>query len=285
MKVYDAPNIRNVALVGHGGCGKTSLASALLFDAGAVNRLGRVEDGTTVTDFDPDEIERKISLLAAPAFAEWKKAKINLSTPRATRTSSRRPAPPCGWRTPRWSWWTPWRGSRSRRRRSGASPRSTASRASRGEPDGPGERLVRAHGGEDPGGLRARRGAGRGAGRRGEGLQGRRRPRVREGAGVRRRRQRQVPGDRRARRPGGTGEGLAREARGDGGGEQRGAHGGVLREGDAVRGAAGEGAAERGGSRQGLPGAARLVPPERRCPRRPRRDRGPRCPRPRTAAR
>ncbi len=78
MKVYDAPSIRNVAIVGHGGCGKTALASALLFDAGAVNRLGRVDDGTTVTDFDPDEIERKISLLAALAFAEWKKTKINL---------------------------------------------------------------------------------------------------------------------------------------------------------------------------------------------------------------
>src|SRR5262245_7647229 len=78
MKVYDAPNIRNVAVVGHGGCGKTSLVSALLFDAGAVNRIGRVDEGTTVTDFDPDEIERRISLLAALAFAEWKKAKINL---------------------------------------------------------------------------------------------------------------------------------------------------------------------------------------------------------------
>ena len=48
------------------------------FPAGAVNRLGRVDDGTTVTDFDPDEVERKISLLAALAFAEWRKAKINL---------------------------------------------------------------------------------------------------------------------------------------------------------------------------------------------------------------
>jgi elongation factor G len=78
MKVYDAPNIRNVAVVGHGGCGKTSLVSAMLFDMGAVNRLGRVDDGTTVTDFDPDEVDRKISLQCALAYGEWKKSKVNL---------------------------------------------------------------------------------------------------------------------------------------------------------------------------------------------------------------
>jgi len=52
MKVYDAASIRNVAVVGHGGCGKTQLVSALLFAAGMVNRLGLVDDGTTVTDYD-----------------------------------------------------------------------------------------------------------------------------------------------------------------------------------------------------------------------------------------
>jgi elongation factor G len=78
MKVYDAPSIRNVAVVGHGGCGKTSLVSAMLFDMGAVNRMGRVDDGSTVTDFDPDEIDRKISLQCALAWGEWKKNKVNL---------------------------------------------------------------------------------------------------------------------------------------------------------------------------------------------------------------
>jgi elongation factor G len=82
MKVYDAPSIRNVALIGHGGCGKTSLVAAMLFDAGATTRLGRVDDGTATTDFDPDEVERKISLQTALAHAEWRKAKINvLDTP------------------------------------------------------------------------------------------------------------------------------------------------------------------------------------------------------------
>ncbi len=78
MKVYDAPDIRNVALIGHGDCGKTSLASALLFVAGAVNRLGRVDDGTAVTDFDDEEIERKISLQTSLAHLEWRGTKINL---------------------------------------------------------------------------------------------------------------------------------------------------------------------------------------------------------------
>ena len=78
MKVYDADQIRNVALVGHSGAGKTQLASALLFDAGAVNRLGAVDDGTTVTDYDEEEIARKHTLSSSTAFAEWNKTKINL---------------------------------------------------------------------------------------------------------------------------------------------------------------------------------------------------------------
>lgn len=78
MKVYEAAGIRNVAVVGHGGCGKTQLISALLFAAGAVNRLGRVDDGTTVTDFDDEAIARKHTLAAGLAHAEWRGLKINL---------------------------------------------------------------------------------------------------------------------------------------------------------------------------------------------------------------
>src|SRR5687768_4396593 len=78
MKVYDAAAIRNVALVGHGGSGKTQLASAMLFVSGAVNRLGRVDDGTTTTDFDEEEIARKHTLSSSLAYAEWQKAKINI---------------------------------------------------------------------------------------------------------------------------------------------------------------------------------------------------------------
>jgi elongation factor G len=82
MKVYDATSLRNVALVGHSGSGKTQLVSALLFSAGAVNRLGRVDDGTTVTDYDEEEIARKHTLSAGLAYAEWNKTKVNfIDTP------------------------------------------------------------------------------------------------------------------------------------------------------------------------------------------------------------
>ena len=82
MKVYDATSLRNVALVGHSGSGKTQLVSALLFDAGAVNRLGKVDEGTTVTDYDEEEIARKHTLSASVAYAEWNKTKINfIDTP------------------------------------------------------------------------------------------------------------------------------------------------------------------------------------------------------------
>ncbi len=82
MKVYDAPSIRNVALVGHSGAGKTQLVATLLFDAGAVNRFGRVDEGTTVTDYDDEEIARKHTLASSLAYAEWNKYKINfIDTP------------------------------------------------------------------------------------------------------------------------------------------------------------------------------------------------------------
>jgi elongation factor G len=82
MKVYDAAGIRNVAFVGHGGCGKTQLISTALFVAGAATRIGRVDEGTTVTDFDDEEIARKHTLASSLAHAEWQQTKINfIDTP------------------------------------------------------------------------------------------------------------------------------------------------------------------------------------------------------------
>jgi elongation factor G len=78
MKVYSGAEIRNVAVVGHNDTGKTTLVSQLLFNAGATTRMGRIEDGTTTTDFDQDEMDRKHSISCAVAFAEWKNTKINL---------------------------------------------------------------------------------------------------------------------------------------------------------------------------------------------------------------
>ena len=82
MKIFDGQDIRNVALVGHGDTGKTQLVSALLYTAGMVNRLGKVDDGTSVTDYDEEEIQRKFSISAGLAYAEWGKSKINfIDTP------------------------------------------------------------------------------------------------------------------------------------------------------------------------------------------------------------
>jgi elongation factor G len=78
MKDYAVDKIRNVAFVGHGSSGKTSLAAALLFDTGATSRLTKVDKGNTVTDYDPDEIERKISISSAVCFCEWKDHKVNV---------------------------------------------------------------------------------------------------------------------------------------------------------------------------------------------------------------
>ncbi len=78
MKQYKTEDVRNVAVVSHAGSGKTTLCEAMLFDAGAVDRLGKVTDGTSNFDFEPEEVKRAITIGTALFTAEWKKKKINL---------------------------------------------------------------------------------------------------------------------------------------------------------------------------------------------------------------
>ena len=82
MKVYEGKDIRNLVVMGHSHSGKTTLASAMLYTAGATPKLGRVDDGSTVTDHDEEEISRQMTVSTGLAFAEWRNTKINiLDTP------------------------------------------------------------------------------------------------------------------------------------------------------------------------------------------------------------
>ncbi len=82
MKDYKADAIKNIAFIGHGGSGKTSLSELMLFTAGITNRLGKVEEGNTISDFNSNEIERQISIAATPMHLEWANKKINfIDTP------------------------------------------------------------------------------------------------------------------------------------------------------------------------------------------------------------
>ena len=78
MADYLTSNIRNIALMGHGGEGKTTLTEAMLFAAGIIDRQGKVEDGSTVTDFEPEEIKRKCSISAACAPIDWNDKMLNV---------------------------------------------------------------------------------------------------------------------------------------------------------------------------------------------------------------
>ncbi|WIG61382.1 MAG: elongation factor G-like protein [Ktedonobacterales bacterium] len=78
MNVYRAEQIRNIALIAHGGSGKTSLVDAALFDAGIGTRIGKVDEGSSVSDYDPDEIKRRMSINLTVAPLEWRNTKINL---------------------------------------------------------------------------------------------------------------------------------------------------------------------------------------------------------------
>lgn len=78
MKRYGTEQLRNIGLIGHGGCGKTTLTEAMVFASGATTRMGRVEEGNTLSDHDPEEVKRQISVNASVVPCEWKDTKINI---------------------------------------------------------------------------------------------------------------------------------------------------------------------------------------------------------------
>ena len=82
MKNYAANEVRDIVILGHSGCGKTTLAESLLYYSGATKRFGKVSEGNTVSDYDPEEVRRKVSISTSVLPVEWKDTKINfLDTP------------------------------------------------------------------------------------------------------------------------------------------------------------------------------------------------------------
>ncbi len=212
MKDFTVDKIRNVALIGHGSSGKTTLAAAVLFNGGITTRLTKVDKGNTLTDFEPEEIERKISISSAACFVEWKDVKINLlDTPGYsnflwdTRAALRAVdgavvLVDC-------------RGRRRGRDREGLGyDRGVqAAPAGGGQQDGPRERQFRTGSGVGPAVLRPPGRAGPDPGGRGKELPRRRRPGGPEGLPLRTGRKRQ---DDRSAHPGrGQGRGRAPPAR------------------------------------------------------------------------
>ena len=262
MKVYDAPNIRNLAIVGHGGCGKTTLVLRA-----PVRRLGREPARPRRRRHHRHRLRPGRDRAKDQPAGRTRLRRVEEGQDQPDRLARLRELPLGGALGPARGRVRAGGGRRGRRHRGadreglGLRERGRPRAARRGEPHGPRQRLVRAHARGHPEGVRARGGAARGADRRGQGVQGRRRPGVGQGPRLRGRRERKARVGRGSGRAGGDGQGLAREARRDGRREQRGADGGVLREGQPLGGAAGEGAAQRHRARAGSTPCCRL----RRC--------------------